>query len=66
MPSHADDDHRRRLLVAALGFLQLEPRAREIRTLHAWLSNKPSASSASRTPRLLPKPSFVDRSARPR
>jgi hypothetical protein len=38
MPSHADDDHRRRLLVAALGFLQLEPRAPELRTLHAWLS----------------------------
>ena len=38
MPSHADDDHRRRLLVAALGVLQLEPRARELGLLHAWLA----------------------------
>jgi hypothetical protein len=34
-----DDDRRRGLLVACLGFLQLEPRARELRLLHVWLSN---------------------------
>jgi hypothetical protein len=34
MPDHS----RRVLVVAALGFLGLEPRAPELRTLHAWLS----------------------------
>jgi hypothetical protein len=29
----------RALLVAVLGFLQLEPRARELPMLHVWLSN---------------------------
>ena len=38
MPTDADANRRRRLLVAALGFLQLEPRARELRLLHGWLS----------------------------
>jgi hypothetical protein len=30
-------DRRRTLLVAALGFLQLPPRAPELRLLHQWL-----------------------------
>ena len=32
-------DQRRALLVAALGFLQLEPRAPELRLLHRWLDS---------------------------
>ena len=31
------DDRRRRLLYAALGFLQIEPRVPELRPLHRWL-----------------------------
>lgn len=30
---------RRASLVAALGFARLEPRARELRLIHSWLSN---------------------------
>src|SRR5713226_5503497 len=33
------DDRRRALLTAALGFLQLPPRARELVLLHRWLDN---------------------------
>src|SRR5262245_8858324 len=32
-------DHRRALLVAALGFLRLPPRSRALRALHAWLDS---------------------------
>jgi len=33
-------DRRRALLAAALGFLQLEPRAPELRLLHRWLDTR--------------------------
>jgi len=33
------DDRRRQLLRAALGFLQLPPRAPELRLLHRWLDS---------------------------
>ena len=37
MAHPGDEDRRRRLLLAAIAFAQLAPRARELRLLHRWL-----------------------------